>query len=325
MIRRKKVLSSVVILAFVLVFALALIVDANASPILDNSTGTPVYKSSYSGLNGQTFSSPAKVTLAENRYDGTVNTTEIGGGNYNGTGFFNDRIKQTPLIGIFFADSFTNISAVTELTKFLFLILVVVLIYSALAYVKFPDNAALRMLLSVVVGFLSVFMISSSELLAILESYKALGLSLTIFLPIFILAFFTFVVATEAKPFGILAQKILWVIYSGYLFLKTGSLILIKFLARSSGSVESPAMQGFFRFILGANWRQSLALQSSTLTLIILFVVSIFVWITFVSSNKALRHWLAHEKMAADMDVYEDNATRQQKARKVDAGLTRDQ
>src|SRR3989344_7002120 len=118
--------------------------------------------------------------------------------------------------------------------KYFFLLLVILLIYSSLSYVNFPDtfsssggSSFVRFLISFIVGIIATFAITSSELLTILQSYTALGITLTLFFPIMILMFFSLVTAKKASPIGIFGQKILWLIYSVYLFIKSALLFYV--------------------------------------------------------------------------------------------------
>jgi len=134
-----------------------------------------------------------------------------------------------------------DLGAIAIFLKYIFLVLSILLVYSALAYGKFPESAGLRIAIAIVVGFLITFMISTSEVLTAMTSYSALGITLIIFFPILILGFFTLVVASKASPMGIFLQKIMWVIYSFYLFIKAGAMLLLKYSMSSAGDVVSKA------------------------------------------------------------------------------------
>lgn len=121
-----------------------------------------------------------------------------------------------------------NYGLIGNLLKYLVLILVIILVYSALMYVKFPESNSLKLLLAVVIGVIATFAITSAELLSALHSYTAMGVTLILFFPILILGFLTIMVASVANPFGIFLQRIMWLIYSIYLFIKTGLLLLVR-------------------------------------------------------------------------------------------------
>ena len=124
--------------------------------------------------------------------------------------------------------SATQRGAIGDTMKWLLLFLVIILVYSSLTYASFPESLSLRIVTSVIIGFLSTFLITTSELLTMLNSYTALGVTLGVFFPIMILGFFTIMVSSTANPMGIFLQKIAWVIYSGYLFIKTFGLLVIR-------------------------------------------------------------------------------------------------
>jgi len=118
--------------------------------------------------------------------------------------------------------------ALGDTLKFMLLGLVILLVYSALTFAQFPENGVYRLSTAITIGFLSTFLVTTQELLTMLSSYTALGVTLGVFLPIMILGFFTMMVANSSHPMGIFVQKIAWVIYSGYLFIKTFGLLWLR-------------------------------------------------------------------------------------------------
>jgi len=175
--------------------------------------------------------------------------------------------------------------AVAEFVKLMILLLVIILVYSALTQVQFPDQATLRVLIAVIVGFISTVMITQSEILAIMTSYTALGVTMALFFPILILAFFSFVVAVKVNVMGILVQKIMWIIYSVYLGIQALALLIIKW-AGAEG-------------IAGIDVTVS---ESSTI-LIILLVAAIVIPIFFVRENDHMITWIADTKRSTDLDI----------------------
>jgi hypothetical protein len=103
--------------------------------------------------------------------------------------------------------------------RILFLILIAVLIFSALKSANFPDNVGAQIAISIVVSFLAVVYITPNEFFGIMQSYNALGIALSVFLPVLILIFFTLVVGQKA-PFAIVFTKFLWAIFSIQIFWK---------------------------------------------------------------------------------------------------------
>ena len=88
--------------------------------------------------------------------------------------------KAIKFINVFEEGEGTGVDGAT--IKWLVLMLVIILIYSALGYADFPENGALRFGLAIVVGLLATILITTDELVTTLKSYTALGLTLTLFL-----------------------------------------------------------------------------------------------------------------------------------------------
>ena len=198
--------------------------------------------------------------------------------------------------------------------KYLFLALIVILVYSILAYSNFPESGTLRLFIAIVVGLLATISISPGELTAMLRSYTALGASLILFIPILILGFFTLVVASKVNPIGIFLQKILWIIYSVYLFISSGSALVMGNLDKSRFTFK------FFEFFGG----KAAETGESILILTILLVTSIAIFVIAVLGNDMVIAWAAKEKREADVEKYKDTARRSRSARETDAELTRE-
>ena len=153
----------------------------------------------------------------------------VGAGDLFGS-FFTTTLKEKKdiwLKGPEYLKEANGAKNLAELMKWYALILVIILIYSSLAYMRFPDNAFLRLLLSVATGFIATFFITTKELLTVMQSYSALGLAITTFFPIFVLTAITIVAATRFSPVTVFASKILWLGYSLFLLLRTGLLFLL--------------------------------------------------------------------------------------------------
>jgi len=211
-----------------------------------------------------------------------------------------------------------SLPAIVEIVKWFMLFIVIILIYSALSYGGFPESAFLRIILSIVTGFLATFFISTGEILTMMISYSALGVTLTVFFPIMILIFFTIGVAKKASPTGIFFSKIIWLIFSIYLFLKAGFLLLVKFYAEKSVSGVVPSgdaiwynpatwfsttfrEQLFGKEILGGTIEQ--ASQHSTIMLLLLLVVAIAVFIIGVVKNDWVIAWLNKEARESEVEA----------------------
>ena len=186
-------------------------------------------------------------------------------------------------------------NAVSELLKYLSLFLVIILVYSAFAYAKFPESSILQIVLAIVVGFLATFLITSQELLTFMQSYTALGITFSVFLPIMILGFFTLVVASKGAPIGIFVQKIMWLIYSVYLFLKTGILFIAKQYYVPGEQVVLPSYLGFLKEPI-----KTVPSYDSAM-LVLLVIVSIAVFVIMVLGNKSVDAWLMKERREASI------------------------
>ena len=194
----------------------------------------------------------------------------------------------------------SDLGTIGELTKWFLLFLVVILIYAALAAADFPPNTLLRIIISVVVGLLATILITTEELITMLQGYTALGVTIGVALPFIIMGFFTIMVARSMSPIGIYLQKVLWVIFAGYMIIKTFVLAGVVY-----GGVETPANSGFYN-LFGASWLHfkvgalsaAIAKGSDTGMLIILVIASI-VALFVMLSNKLVIAWFAKENLDA--------------------------
>jgi hypothetical protein len=190
----------------------------------------------------------------------------------------------------------TEFDLAGEIIKWLFLVLIVLLIYSALTFASFPESAGIRLIVAIVGGALATFLLTTQELMTAVQSYSAMGIALVVFFPILVLAFFTLVVATKANPIGILLQRILWLIFSVYLFLKAGILFA---LSRGPDTLFYDTASAL------SSTKALTSIQASTIDkpmLILLMVVAVAVFAIAVVSNKFVVHWLAKEKISGEVE-----------------------
>jgi len=211
--------------------------------------------------------------------------------------------------------------------KYFFLLLVILLIYSSLSYVNFPDtfsssggSSFVRFLISFIVGIIATFAITSSELLTILQSYTALGITLTLFFPIMILMFFSLVTAKKASPIGIFGQKILWLIYSVYLFIKSALLFYVNW-GISKGTLK-PDDKGILQFVVTQSTSSGVTATVNTHPIlqfflgnaplvsandntinILLLIMAIAVFVIFVLGNKYVEAWIAKEARDSELEA----------------------
>jgi len=104
-----------------------------------------------------------------------------------------------------------------NVTKFLFLILLTLLIWSILDTVEIIKNSGIRFFISLIVSFLGTMYLTPSDVWMMLTSYSALGSTILTFFPLFILILFTFRMVIKGGAMGIVYQWATWAIY--FLFL----------------------------------------------------------------------------------------------------------
>ena len=208
---------------------------------------------------------------------------------------------------------------VTETLKYFLLVLVVLLAYAALSYASFPDSAILRVILSVVLGFLATFLVTSQELLTILNSYTALGLTLFAFLPIAILGFFSIIVAAKGDPIGIYVQKLMWLAYSLFLFFKGAVVVAANFFftgkfdsagvlrdvipkVTTTNSTLYKIMSPFLPNSQGTG--TTAALTSDFTTGVVLVCLAIGIFVIMVLGNDYVFAWIDSEKRKSEIKAH---------------------
>lgn len=115
--------------------------------------------------------------------------------------------------------------------KYMFLITVFLLLWGIFKVVNFPPGAVIRFLLSAILAYISVSFIAADELMVILQSYTALGITLTTVLPFIAIIFFSVALlgggkAGQITVAKVLAQLLLWLAYAVILIYKLAVLIL---------------------------------------------------------------------------------------------------
>ena len=119
------------------------------------------------------------------------------------------------------AEIFTTIKgASADITaQWLLFFLVVLLIFAVSAAIPFLGGKdwRLRGAISIVIGILAVFFLSSEEILTILQTYKALGIALTVIIPFFVIA----AVSKQLHDLrhGIMS-KLIWILFLGTLVVR---------------------------------------------------------------------------------------------------------
>lgn len=248
---------------------------------------------------------------------------------------FKDTKVGKLLLNVFWAESdggdltSDDMNTLGVITRWMMLLLVILLIYSGMSVAKFPQNSGLRFLLSLIIGFLAVVMINNSEFITLLQSYKALGLTISILLPMIALAFITYSVSISMNSFGILLQRLAWLIYSIFLFIKIGGMLLLKMW---SSYVIFPSVDNvptwMYRvvpFIFGKEYGDMGDIVSSmdTIVMVMLLVVTVAVFMWFVIMNEKTVRWIANATQVSDLDRYKDKVERSSGKVNVDAEATK--
>jgi hypothetical protein len=235
----------------------------------------------------------------------------------NGTSYNSMKPKEQELFG--------------KTLKYLILILVVILSYSSFAYADFPKSKILRGVTSIIVGLLATFFITTPELVSIITSYTAMGVAMSIFFPILILLFFTMVVATKANPMGIFAQKILWVIYSAYLLIKSLVLLMapMYWKINAAGTGVEPKevtekIPSLFKYIFPRNEAGMLEVLKSvgnydTAILWVLVITAVVITAIMVFGNRYVDEWMQKMKLDAEIEAKKQTIARAEASRKIEA------
>ena len=198
--------------------------------------------------------------------------------------------------------------------KIFLLILITVLLFSTFSFVDFPSGFILKSVLSIFLGFFITFFITPDEILGALLGYKALGVSLMIFFPILILAFFSFMVAFRmSNPFTLLAQRLLWLIYGLFLIFRVIS-ISLGLVGLSGGGGFIVQYFGFIWNFLAGGFANTTSGSLITLLIIHLIVGITVIWI-FVIKNQEFIRFVYDEKLKAEV------AAGKAEAKKAKAGV----
>jgi hypothetical protein len=218
--------------------------------------------------------------------------------------------------------------------------LVLVLFYSAFKYVNFPSNVLLRAFVTLIAGLLATMFISTDELMTTLTSYTALGVTLTLFFPILILLFFSMVVADKSSPLGIYAQKIMWAIYAGYLFVKSAILLTITYYCQLTSDglsyefIKQPPswfMSMVLKMpILNSGEGISLESQAKTFAIVksaldndqiilwVLLIAAIAILFIMVFGNEYVEGWIQKEKLKAAIEAKRNEIAYAEASRKLE-------
>ncbi len=221
----------------------------------------------------------------------------------------------------------TKVVVIGETLKWFVLILVLLLSYSGFTYARFPDSFIVRGLLSLVIGILATFLITTQELITTLLSYTALGITFSIMLPLLALGFVTFMIGSNLGPMGMYLQKIGWLIYSLYLFFKTVTLYIL--MNSTMDPVKGLQLPGWADNVVGdffvgpvvssgaflPSSLETLKASNDGVMLSVLFVTSIAVFVIMVLGKKYVDAWIAKEQLDSAVHA---RSVEQKKVRAID-------
>lgn len=103
--------------------------------------------------------------------------------------------------------------------KYMFFILLTILIFSILSSASWPEHPAIRWLIALPVAFVSIAFLTPEQLYSALTTYGALALTLIVVLPLVIMFFFSTQLLGEGRlTVGkIMMELILWYFYLAFL------------------------------------------------------------------------------------------------------------
>lgn len=103
--------------------------------------------------------------------------------------------------------------------KYVFFIILTLLIWSILSSASWPDNAAVRWLIAIPVAFIGIAFLTPGQLYAALTTYGALALTLIVALPLVIMFFFSsqLLGAGRLTVGKVMFQLLLWYFYLAFL------------------------------------------------------------------------------------------------------------
>ena len=114
-----------------------------------------------------------------------------------------------------------------NIAKYLFWIIILLLIFSTLKFANFPSiggkgSGFLQFVLALVVSFLATAFITPEEVFVMLVSYSALGLTLGSILPFVVIMFFSAMLVSNEKIRGMsigkmMLEVVIWVMWVGFL------------------------------------------------------------------------------------------------------------
>ena len=197
-----------------------------------------------------------------------------------------------------------QITIMGQMIKWLILFLVFMMIYSGLTAVEFPSNTFLRIVMGIVVSFLATFLITTRELLTVMQGYTGLGIALAVFLPFLILGAVTFLTARTLSPIGIYLQKVLWIIFATYMVIKTVTLWWYLHAVHYVTAGLTPGQTAdFFLYTKQLTAGEILMIQNVDPSVLFVLAVASIAAVIIMLSNKTINSWLAKEEVDATVQA----------------------
>ena len=204
--------------------------------------------------------------------------------------------------------------------KVLILFIAIGLVFSALGFIGFPENTAIRFAFSLVIGVLAISLITPSEIIAAMKSYKALGITITLALPIIIMMAISVQLAIKGNFMGIMVQRLLWLIYSLYLFITSIFQYGISQGWVTGGSSSGSLVDAMVKYFVSSQAKTTLDADPILVFIQIIISVVIFWW--FFLENKKLMTWIKDQKFFTDMMNMRDTFKRSSARDKANAAAT---
>jgi len=191
-------------------------------------------------------------------------------------------------------DNEGDVKSVSLFLRFSLLLIVIMLIFSSLESLRFPDNVAVRFIIAILTGVISVLFIPMTAIISAMSSYSAMGMAFIIFFPIMILGFFTYMVILRANAVGIFLQRILWLIYSLYLFFQSFRAWAANQLVEgaASGTLSGENLSYVLIKFSSKDSVTNIANNTDSTTSLILLFTAIAVFIIMVLGNKKVREYM---------------------------------
>lgn len=217
-------------------------------------------------------------------------------------------LSDVPILGFVLLVIFGGNTLDYYLLKLLFFLLLFFLIYVALSYVNFPPSFPAKISIALVLPLISLFAVNQDTMMNFLFTYRAIGAIFVIFFPIVILSFLTyFIVMIGGNYFGIFIQRIIWLIYGGYLFLKGLASMISVFGLNFVFSLPVIKYLSFIKdFIIEWDLLPKFAGVDGVYATLY-FLIGAGILYLFVYKNDVLKAWLARQQMKADIRASGEN------------------